>query len=132
MNKLYGKSTTIDFDFDMKVHPVTKDLVLKRDSAAISQAMKNLVLSGYGEIIDDPNIGGGVLNTLFDLADSITAFKVRQAVSQTIANHEPRADVRSVEVYQSQDAHHLHIVVTYYFASNPEPEVFHFSVERSR
>lgn len=132
MVDLYKGAATIDFDFSMTVHPVTKDLVLKRDGAAIIQAVKFLVMTSFGEILNEPDIGGGMGQVLFEQADSLTAFNVRRRVEQTIKNHEPRADLKSVDVSRSQDGHNLIVKVIFFYNNSPTPYEMAFGIKRTR
>ena len=129
---LYKGAATIDFDFAMTVHPVTKDLVLKRDGAAIIQAVRFLVMTSFGEILNEPDIGGGMGQVLFEQVDSLTAFNVRRRVEETIKNHEPRADLKSVDVNRSAEGHGIIVSVVFFYNNNPTPYEMSFTIRRTR
>ncbi len=121
-----------DFDFGLNVHPITGDFIMRTNTKAIIQSLRNLVLSSAGEFLMDGEIGGGVDLMLFELNEPITAFNIQKRVEQTISNHESRIDLKSVEVFRSPDRYGLIIEVTFYFANQPEPFTERITLERVR
>ena len=45
------KNQYIDFDLKFQKNPLTKGLVVRKDASAISQALKNLILTNYFDSI---------------------------------------------------------------------------------
>ncbi len=121
-----------DFDFALNVHPITGDFIMRNNTKAIIQSLRNLVLSAAGEFLMDGEIGGGVDSMMFELNEPITAFTVQKRVTQTIQNHESRIDLKSVEVFKSPDRYGLIIEVTFFFANQPEPFTERILLERVR
>lgn len=113
------KPTYKDIDLNFNVHPVTGDLVKKTDKDAILQSIKFLVLTCEEEILQEPNIGGGVGKLLFNLGDGLLFYNVKQKVIETIRNHEPRCDLKSVEVMPVQNGDGLYVRLNFYILNNP-------------
>lgn len=132
MVDLYRGSTTIDFDFDMKAHPVTGDLVLKRDEQAIVQSVKNLVQTNYGEVLHNIELDGGVGDLLFNTISSITTFQIKSRIENVIKAHEPRVEVDKVTAYRTEDMNGIVIRISFYYANNPTPYETEFTLNRIR
>ena len=49
-----------DLDLDFVAHPVTKDIVLKKDVEAIKRSVRNLILTNPHERPFHPEIGSGI------------------------------------------------------------------------
>ena len=54
-----------DLDLDFTAHPVTKDIVLKKDVEAVKRSVRNLILTNKYDRPFQPNIDGGVTRHLF-------------------------------------------------------------------
>ena len=56
-----------DLNLSFKKHPVTDDLVVTKDAAAIKQAITTLLLTDRGERPFQPDIGSGLRSFLFEV-----------------------------------------------------------------
>ena len=54
-----------DLSVTFKKHPVTDDLIVVKDKAAIAQAIQNLLFTRIGERVFQPNLGSRLFNLLF-------------------------------------------------------------------
>ena len=89
-------STFKDLSVTFKKHPVTDDLVTVKDNAAITQAIKNLLLTQKGERPFQPNLGSGLHNALFEPLDYGTAALIKKEIKETLGVYEPRISLTSV------------------------------------
>ena len=103
-----------DFDFNLTTHPVTKDIVIRKNEKAIKQSLENLVLTSYKEIVMEPDIGGGVNQALFDFSDAVTVYNLSSRIKKVIDNFEPRIELDDLQVYRTDDMHGVIIVLKYY------------------
>jgi phage baseplate assembly protein W len=87
-----------DFLNDLTPHPITKDLARLRNEQSIKQALRNIVLTSYGERFFQPNIGSDIKNYLFEPNDVVLTENVKFAIENAIRFHEPRVNVLGVEV----------------------------------
>jgi len=62
-----------DLNITFKPHPITGDLTVIKDEAAIKQAIINLLLTNKGERFFDSRIGSFLSNLLFEPLDFATA-----------------------------------------------------------
>ena len=122
----------VDFDFNLTTHPVTKDIVIRTNARAIRQSLENLVLTTAGEILMEPEVGGGVLEQMFGQNDAVTAYSVRSKIIETVKNHESRIELEDVEVFRAEDFHGLVVVIKYYIANQPKLIIDQIFLERVR
>ena len=87
-----------DLDFRFRLNPNTKDFVLKKDAEAVKQSVINILLTQRGERPFNPILGGNLYSYLFENFDGITKAAVKKTIVNTLANHEPRVRVISVDV----------------------------------
>lgn len=87
-----------DFDLSFTRHPLTNDVSVKNDVAAISQSIRTLVQTNFYERRFHPEIGSRARALLFENANPITINNIRQQIHEVIFNYEPRAIVRDIIV----------------------------------
>ncbi|MBC8442743.1 MAG: GPW/gp25 family protein [Proteobacteria bacterium] len=102
-----------DFDFDFEAHPRTGNLILKKDIAAVSQSVRNLVQTNRFERLFQPEINGKVRRMLFELITPATAVQLRSHVKDVLQQHEPRINVVDVVVVAKEETNYLTVTITY-------------------
>jgi phage baseplate assembly protein W len=80
-----------DFTQNLDVLPITGELLILKNAQAVAQSIKNLVLTILGERYYAPLVGSTVNKSLFDFVDDFTMDQIRDSISYTIQNYEPRA-----------------------------------------
>lgn len=122
-------SSDIDLTFAKKAGG---DVFKKTDAAAIKQAIKNLLLTNYGEKPFRPLFGGDLNRFLFELSDEFDEFEVQDRVSSAISNYEPRAAVRSVAARIDPENHNVDITVKFQVITTLENVELNVSLTRLR
>ena len=118
-----------DFDINMKLHPVSKDVVLKYDLESISRSLKNLMQTNHYERPFSPSIGLNLRSMLFEL--SMTHTKVLENdITSLITEYEPR--VNALDVMASSRGHTLNVSLRYAVGNNPQPHELDIILERVR
>ena len=79
-----------------------------------------------------PNIGFGFGYYLFELFTPAIKKQMESAIRETIANHEPRADVVEGLVEERRDVNALVISVAFMILNDPNPVVLDVILERVR
>ncbi len=79
-----------DISLSFEPHPVTKDLVVLRDTACIRKSVSNIVQTIRGERFFDSLFGSNVRKSLFDFVDFATASVLEREIKESILNFEPR------------------------------------------
>ena len=113
-------------------NPVTKDLTVLKDQQAVKQAMKNLVLTSPGEKLFQPDVGSKVFQLLFEPLDPFTVDTLRDEITDTLRNYEPRIEVISVEISAEDDYHQLRVDVEYRIVGQPLVQTIDFILQRAQ
>jgi phage baseplate assembly protein W len=79
-----------DLDLNFTIHPVKKDINTHKNEYAITNAVKNLILTNHYERPFQPEIGSNIRRLLFENVDSITGAQIEREITETIDNFEPR------------------------------------------
>ncbi len=124
--------TWADLDLDFIAHPVTKDIVLKRNVEAIKRSVRNLVLTNPHERPFHPEIGSGIRGILFDLVSPTTAVVLQSAIRQVLTNFEPRIVIENIAVLGDIDKNGYYVTIQFQPISTPDPVVVELFLERLR
>jgi len=110
------KDLSITFD----KNPVTSDLLVTKNDAAIKRAIVNLILTKPGDRFFNPNIGCRISGLLFEPLDFITAGLVQNEIKYTINAFEPRVILKDVEVEVDEDNNRFEVIVEYTIIGQPD------------
>lgn len=100
-----------DFDMSFRAHPITGDLMVKKDVSAIKQSIKNLVLTNYHERLNH-RIGSGLNMALFELDSFTTRHMSKTNISQLLKQFESRISVISVDINNTNHNYNINITFT--------------------
>lgn len=92
-----------DLNITFKPHPITGDLIVTKDEAAVKQAIVNLLLTNRGERLFNANLGSSVTTLLFEPLDFGTAGLISSEIESTLKLYEPRINVLSVTTTPNYD-----------------------------
>lgn len=121
-----------DIDIRFEPHPVTRQLLIKKNAEAVKQAVKNLVLTNRYEKLFRPDIYGGVTELLFENVDEATLILLRQQIEDVITYHEPRAKLEKVNVREDFDRNGFIVDVIFSIRNVKEPFTVSAFFERIR
>ena len=124
--------TWADLDLDFTAHPVTKDIVLKKDVEAVKRSIRNLILTNQYERPFQPDIDGGVTRHLFELITPPTLHNIESAIRNCILNYEPRAEVLDVFVSGDLDNNGFNVTLSFRVINTPDPVTVELFLERLR
>lgn len=119
-----------DINVDFRNNPITKDVYAVKNEAAITQALKNLVQTRFGERLMQPTIGSSVYDMLFEPLDVFSGIELQSRILATIKNYEPRVEVSEVQVAISDDEQSAVVLVTYRIIGEPQIITNQFILER--
>jgi len=122
-----------DLSITFKKHPVSDDLVVVKDKAAIVQAITALLLTNKGERPFQPALGCDVRKSLFEPLDYATSGLIRSQILDVLGKYEPRIEVEDIRV--SPDEQNNGYDVELYFTivgRNDEVIATEFFLERTR
>ena len=87
-----------DLDLNFQAHPITKDIVRKKNIEAIKRSVKNLVLTNKYERPFHPEIGSSILAMLFEPVSPTTGAVLKSRILEVLTNYEPRAIITDIQV----------------------------------
>ena len=108
-----GKLNYSDFDMAFVAHPVSGDISRLTEEAAVKRSVRNIVETDLYERPFQPYLGTPIRSLLFELYTPITSQVIKERVTTSLENFEPRIFLQSVEVKETRDEHALDITVTY-------------------
>ena len=126
------QKTYKDFDLSFKRHPTTGDLRTKTDAEAISFAIKSLILTRNGERPFDSSIGTNIRGLLFELYTDHRSIVLKRLISETIQNHEPRAELIDITINPSPDNNLLYVSISFRIVNSYQPYSTNLVLERTR
>jgi phage baseplate assembly protein W len=121
-----------DFTSDLTPHPVTKDLIRLQNDKSITQSIKNLVLTNYGERPFQPNIGSNVNRSLFEPADAFLEDEIETSIRRTITANEPRVEVLNVTATVSNDQNTVSVNILFSIINRMQPQSLDLILRRVR
>ena len=121
-----------DLDLDFTAHPVTKDIVLKRDVEAVKRSIRNLVLTNPHERPFHPEIGSGITGILFELVSPTTAVVLQSEIRQVITNFEPRVRLIDISVLGDIDKNGYYATIKFQVINVPNAVTIELFLERLR
>jgi len=105
--------TFTDISLNFEPNVITKDVSVLKDTRAISNAIKNLILFQHGEVPFSPSVGSKVSGLLFENADMATASIIEKEVRETITAHEPRVELVEVDADADPDENGINLSIQY-------------------
>ena len=112
-----------DVSITFKKHPVTDDVVVSKDDAAIKQAIGNLLLTNKGERLFNPDYGADLRSLLFEPFDYATAALIKENIVYSIKRYEPRIAIGSLKCYPDYDNNGFDVEMTYEIRGYDAPPV---------
>jgi len=102
-----------DVSLSFQVNPINYDLITIKNETAIGRSIRNLVLTKPGERFFNQNLGSKVSQSLFENLDSISASILKDEITNTIENYEPRVSLISVDVTPNYDEYEFSVLIKY-------------------
>ena len=122
-----------DISLSFEPHPVTKDLPILKNEAAIRRSVRNLVETIPTERFFNSLLGSNVRSSLFDFVDFGTASVIQDQIRVTIENFEPRVANLRVEVDPQPDTNTFEVTVIFDIIGQQFPtQEFTFLLEATR
>ncbi len=122
-----------DLSNTFKPHPVTGDLIVKKDVDSIKQSITNLLSTVKGERFFNSEIGSNLSSLLFQPLDVATAFSIKKEIATTIRNYEPRVNILEITVDTNFDDNGFDVELEYEIIGREDrPVNVSFFLESSR
>ena len=111
LNRHIKSFTDISLSFEPS--PVTGDLTVLRNERAISNAIRNIILTAPLEVVFNRDFGSTVSTYLFDLVDDGTAGLLAMEIKRAVNYNEPRVTDVQVDVEARIDQNAFNFRVQY-------------------
>lgn len=121
-----------DIDLNFRPHPVTGDIIIKKDAEAVKQALKNLIQVRNYEKPFHSEIGSPIRSALFEPMTPMTSLMVRRAIVDLISNFEKRVQLIDVNVIASPENNSLYVNIVFKILNTETPLELEFMLERTR
>lgn len=126
-------STYRDIDLSFRPHPITGDVSIKKDAEAVIQSIKNLIRTTAGEILWEPNMGGGISSLLFDPNDVMTRMQLYDKITTTVNMYESeRVEINELEITTFENGNGINITLSFYILNNSDPITVTVPIQRIR
>ena len=120
-----------DLDLSLKRHPVTGNITILRDDAAIKNALKNLVLTNFFERPFQPSLGANLRGLLFEHADAMTELAMKDNIERAVLE-EPRVKLLDTVIKDLEDKNAYRITLKYLIKENNRQEDVDIVLRRLR
>lgn len=121
-----------DLDINFNSHPATGDVTMRYDEEAIKQSIKNLVMTNHYERPFHPEIGSQLRALLFEPASPLLIISLKQAITNTINNFEPRVNLLGIDINFQPNNNTIHVVIQFTIINTNRPIVLNLVLERTR
>jgi len=111
-------------------NPVTSDITQVKDANAIRDAVRNIVLTRFGERPFQPKYGSKVTDLLFEQADQFLGETLRDEIKIAIENYEPRVSLIRTDIYLLEDSNELEIEIEFLIIGQPLSQTVTFLLAR--
>ena len=102
-----------DISMTFQVNPLNYDLIGLKNESAIARSVRNLVFTLPGERFFNENLGSKVSRSLFVNMDEISATVIKDEITNTINNYEPRVNLIDVVVSPNYDENEFNVTINY-------------------
>jgi len=121
-----------DIDLTFKNIPISGEIYKKTEAAAVKQAVKNLVMTNFGEKPFNPEFGGHVQSLLFELANEDTEEEIEEQILSAINRYEPRAVALSVIAISDPDRNSVDVTIVFQVVNTQEEVSLSIALARLR
>ena len=102
-----------DISMSFETNPLNNDLIALKNRSAIARSLRNIVFTQPGEKFFQPEFGSRVTESLFDIADGVSAIAIRDEIRSSIINYEPRVKLLDVTVIPNPRENEMNVTIEY-------------------
>ena len=102
-----------DLDLTFSAHPVSGQPKVLKDTDAIEQSVRNLVLTNYYETFYNPDVGANLRAGQFELFSPQNSMIVKREIRRALENDEPRVRVLDVRVSTRRDHNEMWATIVF-------------------
>ena len=102
-----------DISMSFETNPLNDDRIALKNTSAIARSLRNIVFTQPGEKFFQPEFGSRVTESLFDIADDVSALTIRDEIRSSIINYEPRVKLLDVTVIPNPRENEMNVTIEY-------------------
>ena len=102
-----------DISMSFETNPLNDDLIALKNTSAIARSLRNIVFTQPGEKFFQPEFGSRVTESLFDIADGVSASSIPDEIRSSIINYEPRVKLLDVTVIPNPGENEMNVTIEY-------------------
>lgn len=121
-----------DIDLNFTRNPVTNDVSIVEDANAVKAAVRNIVLTNFGERPFNPDIGSGIRRLLFEPLSPITAAAIQTKIENSLENFEPRIELLEINVVTNLDNNSFDVSIGFRMSGDNRPVFVPITLKRLR
>lgn len=130
---LRTKLNYTDIPFFVTKNWFTNDINLIKDTFAIKQSVKNIIMTIRGERPFNLLFGGNPRNFLFEHLDILTVAECKSLIVNSLATFEPRIDLRDIAIELSRsNPNKINIIIVYTIPETNVIDTVSIALERTR
>ena len=122
-----------DISMSFQVNPLNFDLIGLKNENAIARSVRNIVFTLPGEKFFEEDFGCRISASLFENMDDITANLIKDEITESIENFEPRVNLLEVEVIPEFDNNQFDVLLIYEIIGTDVPvQELQFALQSTR
>ena len=102
-----------DISASFQTNPLNDDLITIKNETAIARSIRNIVFTLPGEKFFDEDFGSDVSRLLFENMTDLTANTLKNQISESISNFEPRVRLIRVTTNPNFDNNEYNVTIQY-------------------
>ena len=111
-----------DIDFLTTKNELTSEMNVKLDTNAVSQTIKNIILTSKNEKPFSPNFGGNLYDLLFITPSFLELELKKSEIFSLLEIYETRATIVNIDIINTSSEYWL-ITITYFLKTNPTSSI---------
>jgi len=122
-----------DISMTFQSNPLTSDLIALKNENAIARSIRNIVFTIPGEKFFNESFGSNINRSLFDNIDELSALIIKDQITESIENFEPRVELIKVITSPDFDNNSFDVVLTYeIIGADIPPQELQFVLQQTR
>lgn len=121
-----------DLNLDFIPHPVTGDVQVLIDAAAVKRALRNLMFTGKNERLFQPDLGANLKQLLFEPITPMTELSIKILIEDVVRLYEPRINIVKLSVSVSPDENGYDVSLLFAIDQTSEVVPVNLFLERLR
>ena len=122
-----------DISMTFQSNPLTGDLIALKNENAIARSIRNIVFTVPGEKFFDETFGSTISESLFENIDNLSAIVIKDQITESIENFDPRVDLIRVTTSPDFDNNSFDATIVYeIIGADIPPQELQFVLQKTR